>query len=153
LRQGRSDDHMKANDFLAQLEAQGFGNFTRQKVRDARFGDKDLRTVDVQYDGRSMSLFDAMMREMAANSDITISNIVSYADATQLPLGSPLNSGTHGIRVTETKKIITDARNRALDTVILQNKKLWNQVQDQKFFEDQLGLGYSTNRGNNPLIN
>ena len=151
LRQGRSDDHMKANDFLAQLEAQGFGNFTRQKVRDARFGDKDLRTIQVQYDGREMSLFDAMMREMAANSDVTIANVLFYADATHLPLGSPLKTSTHGVRVTETKKVITDARSRALDNVILQNKQLWNQVQDQNFFEEQLGLGYSTNRGNNPL--
>ena len=151
LIQGRSDDHMKANDFLAQLEGQGFGNFTRQKVRDSRFGDKDLRTIQVEYDGRSMSLFDAMMQEMARTSDVTIANVIFYADADQLPLGSPLNSSTHGRRVTETKKVITDARNRALDNVILQNKQLWNQVQDQNFFEDQLGLGYSTNRGNNPL--
>lgn len=153
LKQGRSDDHMKANDFLAELEAQGFGNLTRQKIKDSQFPGKDLRTIQVQYNDREMSLFDAMMLEMADDNGVLISNIVFYADATQLPLGSPLNTSTHGARVTQTKKLISDARKRALDAVILQNKQLWNQVQDQNFFEDQLSIGKSTNRGNNPLIN
>ena len=153
LKQGRSDDHMKANNFLAELEAQGFGNLTRQKIKDSQFPGKDLRTIQVQYNDREMSLFDAMMLEMADDNGVLISSIVFYADATQLPLGSPLNTSTHGARVTETKKLISDARKRALDAVILQNKQLWNQVQDQNFFEDQLSIGKSTNRGNNPLIN
>jgi hypothetical protein len=153
LKQGRSDDHMKANNFLAELEAQGFGNLTRQKIKDNQFPGKDLRTIQVQYNDREMSLFDAMMLEMADDNGVLISSIVFYADATQLPLGSPLNTSTHGARVTETKKLISDARKRALDAVILQNKQLWNQVQDQNFFEDQLSIGKSTNRGNNPLIN
>jgi hypothetical protein len=152
LSAGRSKEHMEANDYLARLEGQGFGNFTRQKFRDNRFPNKDLRTIQVQHEGREMSLFDAMMLEMANDNGVLVANIVFYARATNLPLGSPLNTHTHGIRVTETKKLINEARTRALDNVILQNKELWNQVQDKDFFESQLKFGFTTDHGNNPLI-
>jgi hypothetical protein len=66
-------------------------------------------------------------------------------------MGSPLNTKTHGSRVTETKKAINDARNRALDTVILRNQELNQQVQDKDYFELLLQSGASTNRGNIPL--
>lgn len=147
LSQGRSDDHMAALDYLAKLENLGYGNFTRQKIRDDRFPDKDLRTIEIVYDGKNMSLFDAMMQELSKDK-VLVKNVLFYAKADHLPMGSPLNTKTHGMRVTETKKAINDARNRALDNVILQNDKLNSQVQDKNYFELLLQSGASTNRGN-----
>lgn len=147
LSQGRSKDHMAALDYLAKLENLGYGNFTRQKIRDDRFPDKDLRTIEIAYNGKNMSLFDAMMQELSQDK-VLIENVLFYSKANNLPMGSPLNTKTHGMRVTETKKAINDARNRALDTVILQNDKLNSQVQDKNYFELLLQSGASTNRGN-----
>lgn len=147
LSQGRSKDHMAALDYLAKLENLGYGNFTRQKIRDDRFPDKDLRTIEIVYDGKNMSLFDAMMQELSKDK-VLVKNVLFYAKADHLPMGSPLNTKTHGMRVTETKKAINDARNRALDNVILQNDKLNSQVQDKNYFELLLQSGASTNRGN-----
>jgi hypothetical protein len=147
LSQGRSKDHMAALDYLAKLENLGYGNFTRQKIRDDRFPDKDLRTIEIVYDGKNMSLFDAMMQELSKDK-VLVKNVLFYAKADHLPMGSPLNTKTHGTRVTETKKAINDARNRALDNVILQNDKLNSQVQDKNYFELLLQSGASTNRGN-----
>jgi len=147
LSQGRSKDHMAALDYLAKLENLGYGNFTRQKIRDDRFPDKDLRTIEIVYNGKNMSLFDAMMQELSQDK-VLVENVLFYAKADHLPMGSPLNTKTHGMRVTETKKAINDARNRALDTVILQNDKLNSQVQDKNYFELLLQSGASTNRGN-----
>jgi ethanolamine utilization microcompartment shell protein EutS len=150
LSQGRSKDHMTALDYLAKLENLGYGNFTRQKIRDERFPDKDLRSIEIVYDGKNMSLFDAMMQELAQDK-VLVKNVLFYANAVHLPMGSPLNTKTHGIRVTETKKAINDARTRALDTVILRNQELNQQVQDKDYFELLLQSGASTNRGNIPL--
>jgi hypothetical protein len=147
LAQGRSEDHMAALDYLAKLENLGYGNFTRQKIRDDRFPDKDLRTIEIVYNGKNMSLFDAMMQELSQDK-VLVENVLFYSKANNLPMGSPLNTKTHGMRVTETKKAINDARNRALDTVILQNDKLNSQVQDKNYFELLLQSGGSTNRGN-----
>ena len=150
LAQGRSDEQMEALDYLAKLESLGFGNFTRQKTRDERFPDKDLRSIEIVYDGKNMSLFDAMMQELSKDK-VLVKNVLFYAKADHLPMGSPLNTKTHGSRVTETKKAINDARNRALDTVILRNQELNQQVQDKDYFELLLQSGASTNRGNIPL--
>ncbi len=150
LAQGRSAEQMEALDYLAKLESLGFGNFTRQKIRDERFPDQDLRSLDVVYEGRSMSLFDAMMQELSQDK-VLVENVLFYAKADHLPLGSPLNSNTHGMRVTKTKEAINKARNRALDTVILLNSKLNEDVQNKDFYELLLRTGQSTNRGNNPL--
>ena len=147
LAQGRSKDHMASLDYLAKLENLGYGNFTRQKIRDDRFPDKDLRTIEIVYNGKNMSLFDAMMQELSQD-EVLVENVLFYSKANNLPMGSPLNTKTHGMRVTETKKAINDARNRALDNVILQNDKLNSQVQDKNYFELLLQSGGSTNRGN-----
>lgn len=147
LAQGRSKEHMAALDYLAKLESLGYGNFTRQKTRDDRFPNKDLRSIELVYDGKNMSLFDAMMNELAKD-EVLVKNVLFYAEADHLPMGSPLNTKTHGMRVTQTKKAINDARNRALDTVILLNQELNNQVQDKDYFELLLQSGASTNRGN-----
>lgn len=150
LAQGRSPEHMEVLDYLAKLEELRFGNFTRQKTRDDRFPNQDLRMIKVDYDGKEMPLFNAMMFEMAKD-DFLIQDLLYYARGSKQELGSPLNSYTHGERVTETKRILNEARNTALDNVIEQDPRLAGLVENKAEYEFRLQQGDSTNRGNNPL--
>ena len=150
LANGRSKRHMEVLDYLAMLEDLGYGNFTRQKTRDDRFPNVDLRAKDVNYDGQTISLFDAMMQEMSKDKTV-LENLYYLAKADHMDLGSPLNKHTKGKRVERTREVLTEARTKALNNVIRKDAGLTKESRSQQQFEKLLQGGYSTNRGNIPL--
>jgi len=150
LANGRSERHMEVLDYLAKLEDLNFGNFTRQKTRDDRFPNQDLRALDVNYEGQTISLFDAMMQELGKDETL-LESLHYYANANHMDLGSPLNQYTIGKRVKKTKERLTEARSKALDNVIRKNATLTKEVRSRQQFQKLLQGGVSTNRGNVPL--
>lgn len=150
LANGRSKEHMEVLDYLAKLESLNFGNFTRQKTRDDRFPNKDLRTIDVNYEGQNTVLFNVMMHEMYKIPWL-IPRLHRLANSTTLDLGSPLNKHTLGERVKQTRAVLTEARNLALDRAI-RLTGLSGEVRQRENYERMLKYGQSTNRENISLF-
>lgn len=150
LANGRSKEHMEVLDYLAKLESLNFGNFTRQKTRDDRFPNKDLRTIDVNYEGQNTVLFNVMMHEMNKIPWL-IPRLHRLANSTTLDLGSPLNKHTLGERVKQTRAVLTEARNLALDRAI-RITGLSGEVRQRENYERMLKYGQSTNRENISLF-
>ena len=150
LANGRSKEHMEVLDYLAKLESLNFGNFTRQKTRDDRFPNKDLRTIDVNYEGQNTVLFNVMMHEMYKIPWL-IPRLHRLANSTTLDLGSPLNKHTLGERVKQTRAVLTEARNLALDRAI-RITGLSGEVRQRENYERMLKYGQSTNRENISLF-
>ena len=150
LANGRSKEHMEVLDYLAKLENLDFGNFTRQKTRDDRFPNKDLRSIEVEYNGQPTVLFNVMMQEMYKIPWL-IPKLHELATDTKLELGSPLNKHTIGERVKRTRALLTEARNMGLDRAI-RITGLRDQVKQREQFERMLQHGHSTNRENISLF-
>ena len=146
LAAGRTDNELKVLDFVAKLEDLGFGNLTRVKYRDARFGKKDLRSINTTLpSGQVVSVYDAMMIEVQRNRKLLVKGLLPLVDS-DLPLGSPRNSKTHGLRVKLTKEAITNFRNEALDRVIMQDRQTGGTLiyqtieRDQEDLQDSMGI-------------
>ena len=132
LSAGRSEDEMAVLDYVADLEELGFGSLTRAKYRDARFGKTDLRTIDTTLeDGSVVSVFDAMMQQLQKNRGALVDALLPLTTAHDMPLGSPRETGTYGIRVKKTKEFINNHRNQALDMVIARDETLRKQSFDR----------------------
>ena len=143
LSAGRSEEEMAVLDYVADLEELGFGSLTRAKYRDQRFGKTDLRTIDTTLeDGSVVSVFDAMMLQLQKNRGALVDALLPLTTAHDMPLGSPRETGTYGIRVKKTKEFITNHRNQALDMVIARDEKLRMQSQDRTIrnLNDSMGL-------------
>ena len=132
LSAGRSEDEMAVLDYVADLEELGFGSLTRAKYRDARFGKTDLRTIDTTLeDGSVVSVFDAMMQQLQKNRGALVDALLPLTTAHDMPLGSPRETGTYGIRVKKTKEFINNHRNQALDMIIARDETLRKQSFDR----------------------
>jgi hypothetical protein len=132
LSAGRSEEEMAVLDYVADLEELGFGSLTRAKYRDARFGKTDLRTIDTTLeDGSVVSVFDAMMQQLQKNRGALVDALLPLTTAHDMPLGSPRETGTYGIRVKKTKEFINNHRNQALDMVIARDETLRKQSFDR----------------------
>jgi hypothetical protein len=147
LAHGRSKKTMEVLDYLAKLEELKFGNFTRQKTRDDRFPNRDLREIDINYEGNTIPLFNAMMRELSKDK-VLLADLYYLANADELPLGSPMNRKAHGYRVKMTRQRLSEARSRALDEVIRRDEGLTQQTQELEHLQLLLKSGFSTDRGN-----
>ncbi len=138
---GRSEKEMAVHRWINDLEQAGYGNFTRAKFKTSKINVDDLREVQITYDGIEMSIYDAMMVEL--NKPKRKRKLVEalYRQSTSpMSLGNPERPEEYGLPVKEAKKLISEAKEDALDAVINNrnsiivgsNKTLSSMVGDKK---------------------
>ena len=132
-RAGRSKDEMDVNDWIDTLEQQGYGNFTRSLYKSSLLPDMDLREVQTNYKGRTVSVYDAMMIEL--NSTERKNNLIRGLKLqvnSKLSLGSPADKRFNGIPVENARQLITAAKREALEAVFYRDANLRQYLQDDR---------------------
>ena len=133
-RAGRSKKEMIVNDWIAQLESDGYGNFTKPLYKSSKLPDIDLREITTVLDGQEMTVYDAMMRDLNTHNNgrikqALINRLYGYATSPD-SLGSPYDNRFHGTPVEEAAKLISKAKREALERVINRDPNLKQYQQD-----------------------
>ena len=122
-RAGRSNDEMRVNDWINELEQAGYGNFTKPLFRSSQFPEHDLRELTTTFDGREMSVYDAMMVQLNKDKKPLINQLMIQVKS-PLSLGSPYNKRFNGQPVEEARRLISEAKSKALLRVIANDQNL-----------------------------
>ena len=130
-RAGRSNDEMRVNDWINELEQAGYGNFTKPLFRSSQFPEHDLRELTTTFDGREMSVYDAMMVQLNKDKKPLINQLMIQVKS-PLSLGSPYNKRFNGQPVEEARRLISEAKSKALQRIIDNDQNL-----KRMQFEDQ----------------
>jgi len=120
---GRSTEELEVNEWINELEQSGYGNFTRAKFRTNKLGKIDIREVNIIHDGIEVSLYDAMMAEINKPyiKKRLVKSLHRLSKSTK-PLGNPAEPAFHGEPVKDAKKAISDAKEKALERVLMNSK-------------------------------
>jgi len=134
-KKGLSKEQDEVQNFVARLEAAGFGTFNRPKLKDPMFGKTDLRTIYTTMFGTKITVMDAIrLRARDAYGQSLAENLLPFVDNTNLTISQEDAENMSGI-ISAIKAERRKVLDLALKDIIDADPKLRNMVDEKEYIE------------------